>query len=186
MAHVFKRSGSPYWYARWQYRGKDFTVSTKKRSKPEAEAELKQLVAKAKGQLTIKDQLQTLLELIGSLPSDEQHRRRQELAQEILRDQDRKVAVAEGWPTWCDNSNREYDPKASTLSGYEAIWKRFAKWAASVHITFLHQLTREQAEEYAAHLWNSKVSASTYNQHIKFLRGAFTALERKAGLVGNV
>jgi integrase len=186
MAQVLKRNGSPFYYARFQLRGEDHVISTKKRTKPEAEQELERLMAEAKGELTITDQLKTLLRLIEQLPADHQAGKRQDVAREILRDQDRKVAVANGFSAWRGNANKEYDPKASTLLGYEAIWKRFQKWAEASKVTFLHEVTREHAEDYAGDLWKAKVSPSTFNQHVKFLRAVFTALETKAGLVGNV
>src|SRR5262249_32951035 len=69
--------------------------------------------------------------------------------------------------------------------GYEAIWKRFHKWAVEHKFQFIHEIERGDVEKYAADLWQSKVSASTYNQHIKFLRSLFSVLEIDAGLVIN-
>jgi integrase len=98
---------------------------------------------------------------------------------------DKKIALPDGWARWLANPNKEYDPKPKTLLGYEAIWKRFKVWAAARNLHFLHEVSADHAEGYASDLWQSKVSASTYNQHIKFLRALYNALELEAGLVGN-
>jgi hypothetical protein len=37
--YVFKRPGSPYYYARWWVGGKEYVQTTKKKTKPEAETE---------------------------------------------------------------------------------------------------------------------------------------------------
>lgn len=186
MALVFRRKNSKCWYARWQLDGRDHVVSTGKRDKKAAQEELKRLVAEAKGQTTIQEQLERLLQLVAALPAKDQVVKRQELVRDILAGQERKLPMADGWEKWRVNSNREYEPKKATLDGYEAIWKRFQKWAESKRIPHLHELSREHAEEYGSNLWHSKVSPTTFNAHIKFLRGAFAVLETQAGLVGNV
>jgi len=185
MALLIKRSGSPYWYARFQAAGKDRWLSTGKEKKADARKELKRLLAEARNEVTLDQQLASLIQMIESLPSEAQSAKREEIVRSILRTQGRTVAIADGWQTWKDNGNREYDPKQTTLLGYEAIWKRFAAWAKEQKLKFMHEVGREHAEDYAADLWKSKVSASTFNAHIKFLRSAFTALDRKAGLVSN-
>ena len=121
--------------------GRDRVVSTGKRKKKEAEDESALLLGEAKGELTIQQQLQRLLRLVEHPPIQEQVIKRQVLVRDILAGQERKLRIAEGWTTWGANSKREYDPKKSTLSGYEAIWRRFAKWGASKNITHLHEVT---------------------------------------------
>ena len=124
---LVKRSGSPYWYARFQAAGKDRWLSTGKEKKEDARKELKRLVAEARNEVTLDQQIAVLVQMIDKLPRDAQHAKREEIVRSILRTKDRSVAIAEGWQTWKDNANREYDPKENTLLGYEAIWKRFAK-----------------------------------------------------------
>ncbi len=185
MALLIKRSGSPYWYARFQTAGKDRWLSTGRQKKDEAQKELKRLVAESRNEVTLDQQTALLVKMIEALPKDTQPGKREEIVRTILRTQDRKLAIADGWQSWKGGVNREYDPKQNTLLGYEAIWKRFAAWAKQQKLECMHEVGRESAEDYAADLWKSKVSASTFNAHIKFLRSAFTALDRKAGLVSN-
>jgi hypothetical protein len=166
-------------------RREDRWLSTGKEKKEDARKELKRLVAEARDEVTLDQHIALLLQLIDKLPHDEQHTKWEEIVRSILRTQDRKVAIGNGWQAWKDNANREYDPKENTLLGYEAIWKRFAAWAKESKLECMHEVGREHAEDYAADLWRSKVSASTFNAHIKFLRSTFSVLDHKAGLISN-
>ncbi len=105
-----------------------------------------------------------LLKVRGALPPEQQARVRDEFARELRAEQDRKVRIADGWTEWRKCANRESEPKARTLAGYEAMWRRFQTWAAEATIPFLHDVTRSHAEDYAADLWGSAVSPSTFNQ----------------------
>src|SRR5437660_7049676 len=207
--NLFKRAGRPGYYARWQIRGSDIVRATGETKRKKAWDALQRFVAESKGQRTIADELGRLLEMVDvplmkeqlgdhlnstrrllfkivdALPIAQQARIRQEIARELQNGQDRKLSIASGWAAWRENPNREFDPKPKTLAGYEAIWKRFRSWASTAGLTFLHEVTKAHAEEYSAHLWKSKVSPNTFNQHIKFLRGAFTVLEARAGLLVN-
>ena len=207
--NLFKRPGRPGYYARWQVHGKDIVRATGETKRAKAVEALQRFVAESKGQLTIADEFGRLMQLVDSpsaqeqlgdhlsrarrllfkivdaLPIGLQARIRQEVARELQNGQDRKLNLADGWSVWCENPNREFDPKAKTLAGYEAIWKRFRLWASTAGLSFLHEVTKAHAEDYSADLWKSKVSPNTFNQHIKFLRGAFSVLEARAGLLVN-
>ena len=206
---VLKRPGRPFYYARWQFNGTDYLRSTRKQARREALDIAKRMVAECKGKLILEDEFERLssslrrlktpkertaflpsaVKLLNTLIESEGEEARQELRVRVVRElharQKHKLAIADGWKVWHVHSNREYEPKKATLLGYEAIWSRFRKWADSKQIDFLHELTKEHALDYAADLWNSGVSPSTFNQHITFLRAAFTLMETEAGLVGN-
>jgi integrase len=185
MPKVVKRTASPYYYARFQINGKDHWVSTKQTERKKAQKALASLLAQARNEVSIEEQVKSLVETISTLPNEAQAAKRQEVIRAILRAQDKKISLAESWKSWLSNPNKEYDPKPKTLLGYEAIWKRFKSWAVDKNIGFLHEVTASHAENYAADLWKSNVSASTYNQHIKFMRAMFSALELEAGLITN-
>lgn len=185
MAQLVKRPTSPFYYARFQVNGKDHWLSTRESDRKKARKELARLVAQTRNELSIDEQLGRLIEMVDALPENSQQVKRQEIVRTMLRAQEKKIALADVWARWLANSNKEYDPKPKTLLGYEAIWKRFKSWAVTRNLHFLHEITAENAGEYAANLWKSKVSSSTYNQHIKFLRSLCNALELEAGLVGN-
>jgi integrase len=185
MPYVFKRAGSPFYYARFQLNGHDEVISTKCKKRSDAETKLAEYVAKAKGKLTIDQQLETLLALINELPKADQIKQRHSAARAILAGLERKIELSKSWAAWREHPGREFEAKESTLKGYEAIWNRFEEWAKKKGLGFLHELSPELAEEYAANLWSSNVSPSTYNQHTKFLRALFTVLQSRAGLISN-
>jgi integrase len=185
MAQLVKRASSPFYYARFQVNGKDRWLSTKKSDRKEAQQALKLLVAQARNRVSIDDQVAVLVKLLDALPKDLQATKRQEVVRTVLRAQEKRIAFEDAWKLWLANPNKEYDPKPKTLLGYEAVWKRFKGWVVKKNLHCLHEISPELAGDYATHLWQSKVSASTYNQHIKFLRSLFNALELEAGLIGN-
>jgi integrase len=185
MPQIFKRPGRPCYYARWQHGGQDFLRSTGETDRKKALAKLNEMVAEHRGELEIEDIGAKLLKLLDALPKEQQPETRQAWARRILGGQENKLELAKGWTAWRANANREYEPKASTLAGYEAIWKRFANWAKDRSLQFFHEVQPADAEAYGANLWASKVSPATFNAHIKFLRSAFGALELQAGLGAN-
>ncbi len=185
MPQIFKRPGRPCYYARWQQDGRDYLRSTGETDRKKALAKLNEMVAEHRGELEVEDIGAKLLKLLDALPKEEQPEARQAWARRILGGQENKLEIAKGWEAWRANANREYEPKASTLAGYEAIWRRFATWAQNRGLQYFHEVQPADAEAYGADLWASKVSPATFNAHIKFLRSAFAALELKAGLATN-
>jgi integrase len=185
MAQLIKRPSSKFYYARFQVNGKDRWLSTGETDSKKARKQLLLLQAQARNEISIEEQLTILMDLINALPLDQQAARRQEVVRAVLQSQEKKLALNQAWEKWLANPNKQYDPKPKTLLGYEAIWKRFQKWAVEHKFQFIHEIEHGDVEKYAADLWQSKVSASTYNQHIKFLRALFSVLEIDAGLVTN-
>jgi integrase len=185
MPQIFKRPGRPCYYARWQHDGQDYLRSTGETDRKKALAKLNEMVAEHRGELEIEDIGAKLLKLLDDLPKEEQPEARQTWARRILGGQENKLEIEKGWAAWRANANREYEPKASTLAGYEAIWKRFAAWADDRRLQYFHEVQPTDAEAYGADLWGSKVSPATFNAHIKFLRSAFGALELQGGLGAN-
>ena len=161
MAQLMKRPSSPFYYARFQVKGKDRWMSTGESDRKKARKELARLVAQARNEWSIGEQLARLIDMVDALPDKDQPLKRQEIVRTVLRAQEKKIALAEVWARWLKNSNKEYDPKPKTLLGYEAIWKQFNRWAATRNLHFLHEITADDAGEYAANLWKSRVSAST-------------------------
>lgn len=79
------------------------------------------------------------------------------------------------------------DSGDSTLKQYHSEWKRFEKWLKKNHkgIIYLHEITEELAKEYAQNLNADKVSASTFNQHLGFLRMLWRVLMKECRLTSN-
>ena len=206
---VFKRAGRPGYYARWQADGRDHVRATGETSRTKALEALHRFVGESRGDQNLAlpfQQLHRLLDapevspvagqylasarlilrrVVASLPAAEQARVRQNIVREFREAQQTRIKIQEGWQAWRASANRESEPKMRTLQGYEAMWRRFQKWAESAGVNHLDDVSRGNAESYAADLWNSGVSPSTFNQHIKLLRSVFQALENQAGLSGN-
>lgn len=207
------------YYARFDVGGKQYCLSTGKTTKPEAEQELKKLVALKRGEVRVEDELKTLrgllqspaavdeteenrtdsrrnflvnhfepllLDLIQGLPELERETHRRQLAKKLLIGQSRKLRIEDGWKEWENSPNKKRTPKAATIDGYTAIWKRFKAWAPSKSLEYFHEVLEQHAKDYAQDLWSSKISPSTFNAHIKFLMSIFGLLETNAGLTENV
>lgn len=204
---IFKRKGRPA-LARWQIGGQDVVRATGKTNRARALESLHRFVSESQNDQSLAEPFQRLLRLLeirvpdrgrpapgqceanpGEGPRGPAARGKgacpDEIARELRSEQDQKVRIAEGWAEWRRCANRESEPKERTLAGYEAMWTRFQTWAAKTDIAFLHEVTRSHAEAYAADLWSSSVSPSTFNQHLKFVRSVFTTLETRAGVLSN-
>ncbi|HBA85037.1 MAG TPA: hypothetical protein DCZ95_13165 [Verrucomicrobia bacterium] len=191
MATIFKREGSPYYYARFQVRGKDCTLSTEKTNRNEALDEMRRMLAEKKGQLSLNDLFETLLREFKRQydAATQDHRRvldekRQEFVRRITHEQQDKLSIQDAWQAWLNNPKKR-NPSQTTVDGYETQWTRFKAWAEKKGIQYLHEVLPVVVEEYAQDLWTSKVSPGTYNAHIRFLKSMFKILKIQAGLVSN-
>src|SRR5678815_4699223 len=106
MPQIFKRKGSPFYYARWQFDGQDFVVSTKERQRKNALDRLGELMAEAKGSLQLSDHVARLLRSLDALSLDEQIEKRQDVVRKVLAGHDRKMAIADGWESWRTHPNK--------------------------------------------------------------------------------
>src|SRR5215475_11893482 len=140
MAQLIKRPSSKFYYARFQVNGKDRWLSTGETDSKKARKQLILLQAQARNDISIEEQLTILMDLIKALPLDQQAARRQEVVRAVLQAQEKKLEFKQAWIKWIANPNKEYDPKPKTLLGYEAIWKRFHKWALEHKFQFIHEI----------------------------------------------
>jgi integrase len=193
MPQVFKRTWtakdgsektSPYYYARFQVRGKDYLISTGKEKKTDAQKRMAELIAEYREASTVEDHLKRLESALNQLPENEQLKHRRTIANKLLGGINQKLALNRVWAAWLASPNKR-NPGPKTLEAYAGRWLRFEKWAAGKDIEFLHQVTPALAQEYAADLMQSGVSMSTYNTHITLLRGLFKTLRLSAGIEEN-
>ena len=206
---VFKRSGRSGYYARWQVNGVDFVRATGESWYGRAMEALKRFVSERDSSDALGDAFRSLLLLlespdhasrlslhvasarrvltrvVESLPSGERERAMDSIAREFRHAHTTRLRIVNSWTTWRASANREMDPKARTLQGYEAMWRRFQTWAVGQSLNHLDEVTRAHAESYAVDLWKSRVSPSTFNQHLKLIRGVFQSLQHQMGLEGN-
>jgi integrase len=182
MSNIFKRKGFPNYYCRFQYMGKDYLYSTGTRNRDDALKLLKQKQAEVTNTVSIDETVSKVLQLLVNLPKDDQEKRRTEIARRIVQGKATKLSFQEAWQAWLDIPKKT---GASTIVGYNAAWKRFAHWAETRKLQFLHEVTEIDVQDYAADLWQSRISTSTFNTHKRFLTGLFRKLKAKAGLVIN-
>lgn len=182
MPNVFKRKGIQSYYCRFQHDGKDYLFSTGTSNRTTALDFLKNKQAEITHTQSVDDALDRILILLGDLPAKDQEKVRTEAARKIIRGQATRLTFAEAWPVWLDIPKKT---GASTIRGYHTEWKRFATWAEKRNLQFLHEMTEVDAQDYAADLWRSHVSTSTFNSHKRFLAGLFKKIKAKAGLVSN-
>jgi len=157
MAQIFRREGSPFWYGRFQFQGRDIVFSTHKRDKRDAHTVLKLRLAETKGTTEVDDLFGAVLHSLDRLArgaaNDEQrlrlNQKRHEMALRLVRAQAQKLPVADAWQAWLD-SPRKRNPAASTLGMYGGVWRRFERWARERKIEFLHELASAHAEDYLA------------------------------------
>ena len=80
MPYVFKRKGSPFYYARWQQQGKDLVVSTKTKDRRQAEEELRRLMRAATGEVDVDEEYRRLETALALLEPKARDQKRNELA----------------------------------------------------------------------------------------------------------
>ena len=68
MATVIKRKGSPFYYARFQINGQDFTLTTGKKKRGEALDKMKRMVQEKRGDVTLEDLFDNLLQELERHP----------------------------------------------------------------------------------------------------------------------
>ena len=184
MSQLIKRPGSAIWYLRLHFRGKDIWRSTRKTRKIDAAKEAQRIEAEVRGQVSLSSLFDKVLEQITRIEDHtERDENRRSFARRLLQGTTSKLAVSDAWEAWIVNP-RKRDPKANTLAGYAAMWKRFSKWLVRNHkgATYLHEITPTMTEDYASDLWKSNISPATYNAHLKFLQSMCKTLSIKAGL----
>ena len=184
MPKLMKRPNSPFWYARFMMNGKDLWISTKKKKLQDAKLVAEAEERKRRGTGTLDEYFKGLLDAMDKLPTNDQDQKRQEYAKRLLRGQASVLRLSDTWQTWRESPIKG-NPSRRTVSGYEAIWKRFARWVPRHNIDYLHEVTPLLAQDYSGDLWKSNVSPATFNAHVKFLRSMFHVLADKAGLAAN-
>lgn len=182
VANIFKRKSVRNYYCRFQYGGKDYIFSTGTSNRQKAIDFLKIKKAEITNTESLDNLLSRMLSHLENLPAPVQDKVRAEAARKIMRGQAARLSFVEAWQAWMDIPKKT---GATTIQGYYAAWKRFAAWVEGRELQYLHEMTEIDAQDYAADLWKSQVSTSTFNMHKRFLAGLFKKLKARAGLVSN-
>lgn len=185
MPNIFRREGSPCWYGRFQYRGKDYIFSTGEKERTAAKEALEAKRAEITGDNLspmLDRVVESLLSLIEKLPGEERDAKRVEICKQIMLDHSCTLKIDDAWRAWLEIPKKTTE---ATIRGYDAVWKRFSTWAKTRGNGYLHEVTESAVQDYVAHLWKSNVTPSTYNMHKRFLAGMFRKLKGKTGLLVN-
>lgn len=99
-----------------------------------------------------------------------------------------KVLIDKAWELFYKSSLRRQNTAEGTLNNYQRNWKAFSTWLKSAFpiAVSLSRIDLNIASEYANYLWDTGISASTYNYHIGALSTITKALMHSAGLNDNV
>ena len=163
-------------YATWEVSGKRFQKTTGEHDRRKAETRLAEIMRP----FLVESEVRTLESVKARIEGA-----KGELAA-IDEQRNPPLPLAKAWAAFLNSMNRP-DSGDSTLRQYEAELSRFRKWLATAHaeIVAMRDVTPATATEYAQHLNAEKVSASTFNQHIGFLRLLWRTLRKEAKTAAN-
>ena len=93
-----------------------------------------------------------------------------------------RLLIKDCWKEYLRNSNRP-DSGEATLESYSLQWNRFVVWMTEENpkVIELHDVTPDHASGYVGYLWARKITANTYNKHVRLLELVFRILGDKAG-----
>ena len=97
---------------------------------------------------------------------------------EVLKEQNPPLMIKDAWEVFI--SHPSLDIGETLEYNYRGHWKRFINWRDNDN-SYLKDITKEMALDYARFL-GKKLSASTYNKHINFLKLLFSTLKDEAQL----
>ncbi len=167
---LFRRGKKGTYYLRLRTTDKDVWVSTKTTDRAEAELRIDQIVESKFKAAAV------------------------QAAEDKKLDRDRKIIelvvkeVSGGADLSTIRLDRCYEKWSSvypsyssldkgTKKNYETVFHKFVTWCASKGIDFIEHVTRVTALEYSKHLWDSKLSGKTYNDHLKLISRVFSTID---------
>ena len=170
------RRGRIY-YACWTVAGKKYMKTTGRRDRREAETELRRIMEPFIAEQDV-DMLRNIAAKIEGRTAD--------LAR-LEDDRNPPVTVGTAWHAYLTAAGRP-DSGKSTLSHYEGYYAAFAAWLKRTHpaALALRDVTSMVTGEYATHLTDErKLSANSFNKHMRFLQLMFRVLKEPARLTVN-
>lgn len=186
MVKVFKRNDGKTYYFRVKVNGKDIVESTGETSFNLATKKATERVNELRGKGNYQEHLKRLINCIDSLEITERENAINECSKYLLSGALVKMNFNNTLISFLEIPRSVMSK--STLNSYKRVWNNFLNWINDKYPEkqYLHEITDIIAKEYTAFVWKSGISEQTYNEHIKVLRSMFNALEKSAGLSGNV
>lgn len=164
------RRGKTY-YAAWYVGNKQFVKTTAQTDRKEAEKEL----AKMMQPYLVSDEVRTLETVKARIEGAK--------SELISLDEAKNppLVIADAWTAF-ERSPERPDSGDATLRQYRSEFRRFETWIAKAHpeIKTLRDVSEAHANAYAKDLAEAKASASTFNQHVGFLRLLWRVLRKEA------
>ena len=169
---IYRRGG--VWWLKYQVAGRMVYQSLGPGSRQEAEAKRAEIMRP----LAQAAEADALAVLVGRM------RRAKDAAKEAQRP---PLMVAEAWAAFVKSPSRP-DSGPATLRAYECHFDVFEAWIGATYpaAKALRDVTPEMARAYAEHLSGArKLSANTYNKHIRFLDLLWRVLREPGQLASN-
>lgn len=172
--HLYRRGG--VWWIQYRLNGEVFRQSLGVDTKDDAEKKAAAIMAP----FTVASKEDILATVHGRLSQTKEERA------EIESKANPPLAIAKAWRDFLAAPNRP-DTGPATLAQYEGQWHLFADWLAKNHkeAEQLQAVSREIANEYAAHLTGRKLTPNTFNKHVRLLSLVFRILRRQAQISEN-
>ena len=173
---LYRRPGSPIYYARWTVGGKTFAVSTGKTSKREAETRLAELMRP----YLLVDEKALAKSVADHIAGAEAE------IEQIEREQAGELRVADAWLAYTKAKNRP-DTGAATLHQYELQFAAFEDWASKRNppIALMREVGDKEAADFVTHLERVKRTPNTINKYLNLLQLAWRVLAKSARLATN-
>ena len=87
------------------------------------------------------------------------------------------LRVDEAFNRWVELTPSYSDIGDRTKSFYGGVFGKFVQWNTERKSEYLEQIDQGTALMYSKHLWDSGISAKTYNDHLKILSRIFSTLD---------
>ena len=173
---LYKRPGSPIYYARWTVNGKTYKVSTGKTKEREAESRLAELMRP----YVLADEKALAQNVAAHIAGAEA---------EIKQIKDKKAGdlhLADAWMTYKAAPNRP-DTGTATLAQYECQFSRFDTWAAAQKppVRLMREVTEDTAADFVKHLVAEKRTPNTINKYLNLFQLVWRVLAKPARLSVN-
>jgi integrase len=128
------------------------------------------------------DEIQRREQAVNALKTAKEKAKELEQKQHVIK-------LDDVWQEYMKNPSRP-DSSKGTLGNYERHWNNFMEWLKGSHTskTLLPEIDENITREYSHYLWSvqkRKISAGTFNYHIKSLTLITRVLMYKSGLINN-
>jgi len=87
------------------------------------------------------------------------------------------IEIKNVFKRWVELDHTFADTIKRTQSFYESVVKRFVNWCQTENILYLDQIDRGFSLRYAKELWETGITAKTYNDHLKLLSRVFNVID---------